>query len=124
MYNYYMIIGHGIDIVDLKRFRIMNQERLAKLAKRICTESELNDFTTHKTPYQYLAKVWATKEAIAKAFGTGIRGNVVWANIQLKSDKLGKPIVSFNKDLAGPLCHVSISHENDYLVASAILEEL
>ena len=119
-----MIIGHGIDIVDLKRFRIMNQERLLRLARRICTESELKDFTAHKIPYQYLAKIWAAKEAVSKAFGTGFRGNVVWGNIQLQSDKLGKPVISFKKELAGPLCHVSISHETDYLVASVILEVL
>lgn len=119
-----MIIGHGIDIVDLKRFEIMNQTRLIKIAGRICTDIEFNDFEKHPRPRQYLAKIWASKEAISKAFGTGIRGDVTWKNIQIQTNKLGAPSVWFKDRLAGPVCHLSVSHEKDYLIASAILETL
>lgn len=117
-----MIVGHGIDIVDLKRFRSMNQEWLKKIALRICTENEFDEFINHNQKYQYLAKIWAAKEAVAKAFGTGIRNNVTWKNIQIKSNNDGKPCVQFKECLAGPICHLSISHEKDYLIASAILD--
>lgn len=119
-----MITGHGIDIVDLNRFKIMNQTRLTKIAERICTEFELKEFGTHHIPYQYLAKIWAGKEAISKAFGTGIRGDVTWKNIQIQTNKLGAPSVWFKDRLAGPICHLSFSHEKDYLIASAILDVL
>lgn len=117
-----MIIGHGIDIVELERFRLMNHSRLRKIAMRICTEEELNEFTNHHIKHQYLAKIWAGKEAIAKAFHKGIRDNVTWKNIKIVSDRLGCPKVSFKKPLAGPICHLSFSHEKNYLIASAILE--
>ena len=39
-----MIIGTGIDIVNLKRFYDMGEERLNLLAKRILTDNELVEF--------------------------------------------------------------------------------
>jgi holo-[acyl-carrier protein] synthase len=117
-----MIIGHGIDIVDLKRFRLMTEERLKKIANKICTELELSEFESSKLKYQYLAKIWAGKESISKAFGTGIRDDVTWKQIQIQSTSLGRPSVWFKERLAGPVCHLSFSHEKDYLIASAILE--
>jgi len=117
-----MIVGHGIDIVDLKRFKIMNSDRLEKIARRICTDEELEAFQKHNIQYQYVAKIWAGKESIAKAFGTGIRGDVTWKNIKILNDSQGKPSVWFKDRLSGPICHLSFSHEKDYLIASAILE--
>ena len=119
-----MIIGHGIDLVYLDRFSSMSDVRLDRLAKRICTEFELKELEKNNIKYQYVAKIWASKEAIAKAFGTGIRDKVTWKNIQIQTNYIGRPSVWFKDELAGPVCHLSISHEKDYLIASAILEVL
>jgi holo-[acyl-carrier protein] synthase len=117
-----MISGHGIDIVELNRFRKMGDTKLTRLAMRSCTDSELEEFANHKLKFQYLAKIWAGKEAISKAFGTGIRNDVTWKNIKISSDTHGKPSVWLQERLAGPTCHLSFSHEQHYLIASAILE--
>jgi holo-[acyl-carrier protein] synthase len=117
-----MILGHGVDIVDIRRFRYMDKNRLLKLARRICTPSEFTEFMNHKKDFQYLAKIWACKEAVSKSFGTGITGNITWKNILISSDILGKPVVSFKESISRAVCHISISHEKDYLIASAILE--
>jgi len=121
-----MIIGNGVDIVDLKRFRVMDQNRLSRLAKRILTEHELEGFseTVNLMKHLYLAKHWAVKEAVAKSFGTGIRGNVVWKNIQMQKSNLGHPTVQFKSELhkPGSNCHISISHDGDYVIAYAVLE--
>lgn len=117
-----MIIGHGVDIVRLKRFREMSDTRLRRLANRICTDTELNEFNNHQYKTQFLAKIWAGKEAISKAFGTGIRGNITWKNIKISAHSNGAPRVWFKEQLAGPTCHLSFSHEQEYLIASAILE--
>jgi len=121
-----MIQGNGVDIVDLRRFRIMDQHRLDRLAKRILTDYELEDFSSTSTHLRHLslAKYWAVKEAVSKAFGTGIRGTVVWKNIQMRKTHLGQPKIYFQPILhvPGRCCHVSISHDGDYLIAYAILE--
>jgi holo-[acyl-carrier protein] synthase len=102
----------------------MDDDRLIKIANKICTEFELVEFKSSKLKYQYLAKIWAGKEAISKAFGTGFRGDVTWKQIQIQSTSLGRPSVWFKERLAGPVCHLSFSHEKDYLIASSILETI
>jgi holo-[acyl-carrier protein] synthase len=123
-----MIIGNGVDIVDLKRFRVMDSRRLGRIANRILTEQELAEFVTtpEKTKHVFLSKHWAVKEAVAKSFGTGIRGNVIWKNIQMQKTELGQPRIQFKSTLyrPGSNCHVSISHDGDYLIAYAILENV
>lgn len=123
-----MIAGNGVDIVDLKRFRIMDAHRLGRLAKRILTDCEFDDFTTTSLHKQHLclAKYWAVKEAVAKAFGTGIRGNTVWKNIQMRKTELGQPKIYLQPALHTPgrFCHISISHDGDYVIAYAVLEHV
>jgi len=120
-----MIIGHGIDLVDLKRFQKMDSNRLRRLALRICTESELNEYINHPIKYQYLAKIWASKEAVSKAFGTGIRNNITWKAIEVKSDELGCPRVNLKFDIENNfVCYLSISHDKGMLISSVILENV
>jgi holo-[acyl-carrier protein] synthase len=121
-----MIYGHGIDIAHLNRFYEMDDARIIKLANRILTDTELERFneTQFKRKIVYLAKIWAAKEAISKAFKTGIRNEVVWQNIEIDNDSNGSPTVTFKNELNGAefTCHLSISHDGDYVMASAILE--
>ena len=123
-----MIIGTGIDIVNLKRFYDMDEERLNLLAKRILTDDELVEFQQLleiKRPV-HLAKIWSIKESIGKAFGTGISNDSVWKNMQIFKNALGQPQVQFRGALARKtvICHVSVSHDGDYLVSNAVLDHV
>jgi len=123
-----MVIGTGIDIVNLKRFYDMNEERLNLLANRILTDDELVEFQQLievKQPL-HLAKIWSIKESIGKAFGTGISDDSVWKNMQIFKNSLGQPQVQFRGVLArkSVICHVSVSHDGDYLVSNAVLDHV
>ena len=123
-----MIIGTGIDIVNLKRFFDMDEERLNLLAKRILTDDELVEFQQLleiKRPV-HLAKIWSIKESIGKAFGTGISNDSVWKNMQIFKNALGQPQVQFRGALARKtvICHISVSHDGDYLVSNAVLDHV
>ena len=123
-----MIIGTGIDIVDLRRFHNMESNRLNRLAKRILTDDELVEFqqlTEVKQPV-HLAKIWSIKESIGKAFGTGISNDTVWKNMQIYKNLLGQPQVQFLGALARKTvtCHVRVSHDGDYLVSNAVLDHV
>ena len=123
-----MIIGTGIDIVNLKRFYDMDKERLNLLAKRILTDDELVEFQQLleiKRPV-HLAKIWSIKESIGKAFGTGISNDSVWKNMQIFKNALGQPQVQFRGALARKtvICHISVSHDGDYLVSNAVLDHV
>ena len=126
--NYSMIIGTGIDIVNLKRFYDMDQERLNLLAKRILTDNELVEFQQLieiKRPV-HLAKMWSIKESIGKAFGTGISNDSVWKNMYIFKNALGQPQAQFLGALArkNVICHISVSHDGDYLVSNAVLDHV
>lgn len=120
-----MIYGHGIDIVHLHRFYEMDDARILKLADRILTNSEMEHFneSQFKRKILYLAKIWAAKEAISKSFKTGIRDDVIWQNIEVSNDDNGSPTVTFKNELSNTeyRCQLSISHDGDYVIASAIL---
>ena len=121
-----MIIGTGIDIVNLKRFYDMDSDRLDRLAKRILTDDELIEFRQLDKVKQtlHLAKMWSIKESIGKAFGTGISNDSVWKNMYIFKNALGQPQVQFLGALArkNVICHISVSHDGDYLVSNAVLD--
>ena len=125
-----MIFGIGTDIVDINR--IKNTDSLNTLANKILSENELNIFGDLKEGKQatYLSKQFAGKEAISKAIGTGISGDIKFKEIEILRDESGKPIFNPVKNLKEILAnlgitktHVSLSDEKDYAIAFVILEK-
>ena len=124
-----MIYGIGIDIVEVSRFK--NMKSIDAFANKCLTYEELSYFNgLEKTKKPtYLAKQFCIKEAISKAFGTGIRQEVLLSNISVARDELGKPVfIPLNNlkdkmnDLGISASHVSLADEKNYVVAFAILE--
>lgn len=121
-----MIQGIGTDIADIRRFTPAKLQ----LAERICTESELAEYHKSAHKHVYLAKKWASKEAISKALGTGIRGITTWKNMEIQHDDLGKPVVVFYNELKtltseqNLRCHISISDNSEYVVAYTVLDTM
>ncbi len=124
-----MIFGVGTDIVTLSRLEKM--DNLETFAVKILSEKELAIFTNLVEPKKitYLAKQFAGKEAISKAFGTGMSSPVMFENIEILRDGNGKPV--FNAldglkkllaDLGITKSHVSLADEKNYAIAFAILE--
>ncbi len=86
-----MIIGTGIDIVEIDRFKKI--ENLKGIAKKILHTNELEEFNNEaKDQSKFLAKKFAFKEAFVKALGTGFREPNYLDRIEIIKDKLGKPI--------------------------------
>lgn len=115
------MIGHGIDVVNVDRFKLMDVNRLNRLAYRICTKNEYNVYVSQNQSYHFVAKVWACKEAVSKAFGTGIRNNVTWKNIEITKNSLGAPVIKFYDELIDNKCFLSLSYVDNYILASAII---
>ena len=117
-----MIIGIGVDLVTISRFEAM--PRKDRLAERILTPWEHAELQTAVNQGMFMARAWAVKEAVAKSFGTGITGDTIWKNIELRKSHLGQPTIHLLGSLYQPSikCHVSISHDGDMLIANAVLE--
>ncbi len=120
------LIGTGVDIVDTRRIQKAYAKYSQSFVKKILHKAELVEFHQQQDKLQYLSNRFAVKEAIAKAFGTGIRGAMSWKNIYITHNELGKPIPNFEKALADHIgiseleVSISISHEKNYTVAYAI----
>jgi len=116
-----MIVGIGIDIVELARIRSL-LERNRKLLDRVLTPREKAQFDRLAPARQveFLAGRFAAKEAYAKALGTGIGRHVSFQDIEVVSDEYGKPSIAACRD--GEVIHLSISHSRDYAVAQVVIE--
>ncbi|MDY7221015.1 holo-ACP synthase [Halalkalibacterium halodurans] len=117
-----MIIGTGIDIVELERIQSM-VEKHPRFVKKILTENEQEVFArlSRRRRLEYIAGRFAAKEAFVKAVGTGISAEYGWHDVEVLSDERGKPVLSVNLDAT---IHVSISHSQSYAIAQVILERL
>lgn len=122
-----MIFGIGTDIIEINRIR-NSVISLDKLANRICTDFEIIEYNNTDNKAVYLAKKWASKEAISKAWGTGIQCNTKFKSIEIKHNDLGKPIVCFLNELndnavqLNAKCHISISDTDNTIIAYSIIE--
>lgn len=116
-----MILGIGIDIVELDRIkRIAEQQE--KFIDRILTETEKFEYhkLSAKRKTEFLAGRFAAKEAFAKAAGTGIGHELSFLDIEIVADDKGKPfIVKPYRDGV----HLSISHSRDFAVAQVVIED-
>jgi len=123
-----MIIGIGTDIVDIARVT----ESLSKsnmLAKRILTQNEYIEFEASNDKGRYLAKKFASKEAVVKAIGTGIGNGMGWQQIEISHDPFGRPILNA-KGAFKEWCeqqgvsnmHISIADENAFATAFVVIE--
>ncbi|MCK5780097.1 MAG: holo-ACP synthase [Psychrilyobacter sp.] len=119
-----MIIGLGTDIVEISRIK-KAIERTPTFITKVYTPKEIEYISRKKSPYPSYAGRFAGKEAIAKAFGTGIR-DFSLLDIEILNDELGKPVVFLSERLQekfGGKLNLSISHSKEYATATAILEE-
>ena len=125
------ILGIGVDIIKNERIRILINNKT--FIKRTFGKNELkfSKKTLNKT--NYFAKRFAAKEAFSKSFGTGIRGNLSFKDIEILNDKMGKPFFYKSKKINEIInkkfkvkkynLFLSISDEKDYSIAFTILQK-
>ena len=124
-----MILGIGVDIVEIRRIR----EILAKdngFLEKIFTSNEIEYLRRRNLRPEYVAGRFAAKEAVSKALGTGFRG-FSFRDIIIEKSTLGKPIVTLKgkarviaNKTGNTNIHLSISHGEDNAIAYAVLEEV
>ena len=122
------VIGHGIDVVEVRRIETMLADHGPQFVARCFTEEERDyaDSGSRRRAERYAVR-FAGKEAVFKALGTGWRSGISWQDVEFKRDPLGKPIVKLRgrcAELASELgivqWHVSLSHSESIALASVI----
>lgn len=124
-----MIIGIGLDIVDISRIKRITDKFGNNFIQRILTKTEIMHIPLNR--YTYIAGRFAAKEAAVKALGCGFTNGVTFKNIEICNDKFGKPYLRFfdtaeviRNELAVKYIHLSITHERNMAAAIVILEKL
>ncbi len=121
-----MIIGVGVDIVQVDRIQ-KNIEK-QKFIDKVYTDKEKEYLIKRKLNPQTAAGLFAAKEAVSKALGTGISGFNI-TDIEILKDEFNKPEImlhnnalKISKDKGIDKINISISHEKDYAIAFAVAE--
>jgi holo-[acyl-carrier protein] synthase len=124
-----LILGTGIDIIEVHRVEAAHKKFGARFMKRILRPSELAYCLSYKSPGPHLAARFAGKEAISKAFGTGIGRQLSWQDIEICRRESGEPYVVLHgngkkllRRRGGRIVHLSLSHTAQHATAMAILE--
>jgi holo-[acyl-carrier protein] synthase len=89
-----VIVGLGIDLVEVARIGAVWQRFGARFARRVLSPDELARLST-RDPVRNLAKTFSAKEAAGKALGTGVLGPIGFHHIVLEHKKSGRPTLRF-----------------------------
>jgi holo-[acyl-carrier protein] synthase len=124
-----MILGTGIDIIEVARIKSSHEKFGERFVNRILHPAEIAYCLSHKHPAAFLAARFAAKEAISKAFGTGIGAELGWQDMEVGRKTSGEPfVILHDKGLlllqkrGGKIVHLSLSHTEQHAAAVAILE--
>ena len=122
-----MIIGNGIDIVEVDRVKNALDVWGERFLKRVFTQRELDYVKRKKFSQESLAARFACKESVLKAFGDTKRG-IRLKSIEVLNDSKGKPEIVLHGEAKEfgdrnnlDKIIVSMSHTNKYAISNAIL---
>jgi len=122
------LIGIGIDVVEVSRIKSSLDEFDGRFQTKIFTEAERDYCAKQKRPELHFAGRFAAKEAIAKAFGTGIGKDIGWLDMEIIRRPSGEPEVKLSGSAAEYATKrgvqqvmVSLTHAKHYAAANAVI---
>lgn len=123
-----MIIGIGVDLVDVRRMEAIIFRWQERFLRRIFTEQEIHYCNNKKNPAQRFATRYAAKEAFMKAMYPKGQEGISMRDIEI-GEKENRPVVNlfgkvreFAKEIGVKKTHLMLSHDGDYGIANVILE--
>lgn len=123
------VFGVGIDLIQVDRLARSLDRWGDHFAKRVFTAGELAACRQRRKQEICLATRFAAKEAFVKALGRGMRSPVVWTDLEVKNNELGKPEIclspralAFCRELGICSWHLSLTDDGDYGAAVVVLE--
>ncbi len=119
-----MIIGTGIDLIQVARIKKAVRKWEARFLARIYTPQELSYCQGKKQSYLHFAARFAAKEAVRKA----LEERMDWREVEIINNPLGKPEVNLRgkarevgRRRGAKEIFLSLSHDHDYALAQAVI---
>ncbi len=124
------VLGVGIDIVENARIEHSLDRFGERFLHRVFTAGEIEYCQSMKFPARHFAARFAAKEAVSKAFGTGIGKAMGWRDIDVHRHPSGQPFVVLEggaKVLAAErgvsAVWISLSHTDHHAAATIVIEQ-
>ncbi|HEY7933115.1 MAG TPA: holo-ACP synthase [Solirubrobacteraceae bacterium] len=116
----------GVDLVDVERLRRLLEEH-ANSHERLFTTTELEYCQGKRRRYEHLAARFAAKEAVLKAFGTGVSQRMRFTEVEVLNERSGRPrvrllgsVASFAENHGLSQLDVSLSHTESTALAHVV----
>lgn len=121
-------MGVGVDIIEVERIEEIIDRQAERFINRVFTEEEQAYCKSHKYPYKHYAARFAAKEAVAKAFSTGIGEYLNWTSVSVLKGDRGQPLIFLDEKglrllegLGAAGVSISISHTDETAIAFAAI---
>lgn len=123
-----VVCGLGADFIEVERIEMVHRRHGERFLRRVFTPGEAAYCLGMKNPYPHLAARFAAKEAVSKAFTTGIGAELGWTSIEIVKGEREEPLVNLDQRGLDLLRHlkahavlVSLSHTQKAAMAVAMV---
>src|SRR3954464_16055364 len=123
------VLGIGVDLVENARIEHSLGRFGDRFLKRVFTPGEIEYSKSMKFPARHLAARFAAKEAVSKAFGTGIGKSMGWRDIDVQKKPSGEPFLVLTggaeklaKERNVKRSLITLSHTDHHAMAVIVLE--
>jgi holo-[acyl-carrier protein] synthase len=123
------VIGIGVDLVECARIQHSLDRFGERFLRRVFTDGEIEYSTSMKFPARHLAARFAAKEAVSKAFGTGIGKAMGWRDIDVRKKASGEPYLVLLGDAEALATSrgvtsalITLSHTDNHAMAVVVME--
>jgi len=123
-----VLIGIGCDLIEVERIARAIERHGEHFLARTFTEEERAYCAELKYPHKHYAARWAAKEAVAKAFTTGIGAELGWTSVGVYHGERSEPLVRLDEQgaallraLGGTDVLLSLSHTETHALAFAAI---
>lgn len=124
-----MIVGMGVDIVEVPRVGAAIERFGQRFLRRVFTPQEIAYCDSKPNRVERFAARFAAKEAAFKAIGTGLRRGVTWQDAEVSRQPGGRPTLAYHgrgAEFAAQLgvkhIALSLSHTEQHAIAHVVLE--
>ena len=123
------VLGIGVDLVECARIQHSLDRFGERFLRRVFTDGEIEYSMSMKFPARHLAARFAAKEAVSKAFGTGIGKAMGWRDIDVHKKPSGEPFLVLSggaeklaRERGVNHALITLSHSEQHAVATIVLE--
>ena len=124
-----MILGLGMDVREVERFRKSCERHPDRMRTRLFTQGEQEYCESNVDPMPHYAARFAAKEAFAKALGSGIAEGIHWVDVEVVRDKKGAPSIVLHgngkrifAEKGGKHVWLTLTHSEHIAAATVVLE--